>query len=99
MRAWNFYMIFTPNHVIQNHYAYFAPFCSTAIKIYDKNAKDFMKSKVQQDTMLKCPVMDIDTVILGDSGLESYRGLESTVRRNGNNVDLKYNASSINFQG
>ena len=47
--------------------------------------------------MLKCPVIDINTVVFGDSGLEHYRGLESTVRRNGNNVEIKYNASSINF--
>ena len=44
-RAWNFYLIYTPDHVIQFHYGQFLPLCTTSIKLYDRHSDKIIEER------------------------------------------------------
>eukprot|EP00350_Pseudokeronopsis_sp_OXSARD2_P002446 CAMPEP_0170565912 /NCGR_PEP_ID=MMETSP0211-20121228/79486_1 /TAXON_ID=311385 /ORGANISM="Pseudokeronopsis sp., Strain OXSARD2" /LENGTH=96 /DNA_ID=CAMNT_0010886907 /DNA_START=185 /DNA_END=475 /DNA_ORIENTATION=+ len=46
-RAWDFFMIYTEDHVITIPFANFASGCSTSVNIFPRSSKDFVSERLK----------------------------------------------------
>jgi hypothetical protein len=65
---WNFFMIYTPDIIIQVAFAHFTVICNTQIQVYPRGEDMVSRRKIDQE-QFACPKIDKESVELKDTEL------------------------------
>mmetsp|Transcript_22556 Transcript_22556/g.21726 ORF Transcript_22556/g.21726 Transcript_22556/m.21726 type:complete len:160 (+) Transcript_22556:185-664(+) len=97
-RAWDFFMIYTEDHVITIPFANFASGCSTSVNIFPRDRQDIVSGRMRKDVVLKkCSSMDLDSVKLSKDSIDTY-GLKINITKNDEEVMVDLDVEKLKFK-